>query len=69
MSAMPTEKYPGVLEFVLLYSLSPSQFCMLNTTDALSGNICVSHGYPLSLPAYLSNRGLVALDQQAWCLP
>lgn len=33
--AMPTEKYPGVLEFVLLYSLSPSQFCMLKTTAAL----------------------------------
>lgn len=33
---MPTEKYPGVLEFFWLSSLSPSQFCMLNTTAALT---------------------------------
>jgi hypothetical protein len=32
---MPTEKYPGVLAFFLLSSLSPSQLWMLNTTAAL----------------------------------
>lgn len=40
MSAMPTEKYPGVLAFVLLYSLSPSQFCILKTTAALCSQTC-----------------------------
>ena len=34
---MPTEKYPGVAEFFLEASLSPSQLCMLVTTAALHG--------------------------------
>lgn len=33
--AMPTEKYPGVLVFFLVSSLSPSQLWTLKTTDAL----------------------------------
>lgn len=32
---MPTEKYPGVVEFFLASSLSPSQFWIENTTAAL----------------------------------
>jgi hypothetical protein len=32
---MPTEKYPGVAEFFLESSLSPSQLWMEKTTEAL----------------------------------
>lgn len=32
---MPTEKYPGVVEFFLESSLSPSQLWMEKTTEAL----------------------------------
>lgn len=51
MSAMPTEKYPGVLALVLWYSLSPSQFWMLNTTAALYNVVFLSATgcYSLSL--------------------
>jgi hypothetical protein len=31
---MPTEKYPGVLVFFVVCSLSPNHVCKLNTNDA-----------------------------------
>lgn len=61
MSDMPTEKYPGVLALVWLYSLSPSQFWMLKTTAALQKEVStyVSRVYSLSLslpPFYYLKR-------------
>lgn len=59
---MPTEKYPGVVEFFLESSLSPSQLWMEKTTEALSIPKVVSD----PVAHHVSLRRHRAMPPQSW---